>query len=60
MSGPPPQTTHDRTQRTYTNLLLLLGLFTLPNQGFSPPGTYKPNSRESDACRGATGSGPEH
>ena len=40
-------------------LLLLLHLFTLP-QSLTPPGTYKPNARGSDACRGATVSGPEH
>ena len=42
---------------TYRNLkenfFFLFFLFTLPNLGLTPPGTYKPNARGSDACRGS-------
>ena len=31
----------------------LLHLFIPPNPGLTPPGTYNPNARGSDACRGS-------
>ena len=34
--------------------------FPSPNLGLTPPGTYNPNARGSDTCRGATGYGTEH
>ena len=33
--------------------ILLLRLFTSPNLGLTPPGTYNPNAHGSDACRGS-------
>ena len=34
-------------------LSFFLHVFILPNVGLSPPGTYNPNARGSDACRGS-------
>ena len=43
-----------------TYLLLFSLVFTLPKSSTYTSGTYNPNARGSDACRGKTGCGPEH
>ena len=53
-----------RAQQTSYIVILfsffLLLVFTLPNLGLTTPGTYNPNARGSDACRGVIVYGSEH
>ena len=51
--------TGETLRKTYTDpvsfFFFFFAYFPSPNLGLTPPGTYKPNARGSDACRGSNG-----